>query len=308
MIRVHQIALPLDHPPEALPKAVAKRLKLPLEALGELQLFRRSVDARHKGAIELVYSIDVPVADEAAVLGKLRRDSRVMATPDPLVRPSIPAPAAYTNGRRPRPVVVGAGPCGYFAALFLAQQGYRPLVLGRGKPVKQRTADTCDAQRQTQHLGRRAKAGATESHHGEHHANPHDAEQSIATGEPGHTQGADQVSSYVGPADEASQGITNTQIVAHGRQQDTVTETTKRVPDRCRHADQQYDDPAVYPKGFGISQPLRVRHISRYLGEGALVFLTKACDAFRHIRAGPCTVVYLKGQALGQAHAIGTAQ
>ena len=56
MIRVHQIALPLDHPPEALPKAVAKRLKLPLEALGELQLFRRSVDARHKGAIELVYS------------------------------------------------------------------------------------------------------------------------------------------------------------------------------------------------------------------------------------------------------------
>ncbi len=94
MIRVHQIALPLDHPPEALPKAVAKRLKLPLEALGELQLFRRSVDARHKGAIELVYSVDVPVADEAAVLGKLRRDSRVMATPDPLVRPSIPAPAA----------------------------------------------------------------------------------------------------------------------------------------------------------------------------------------------------------------------
>ena len=81
LIRVHQIALPLDHPPEALPKAVAKRLKLPLEALGELQLFRRSVDARHKGAIELVYSVDVPVADEAAVLGKLRRDSRVMATP-----------------------------------------------------------------------------------------------------------------------------------------------------------------------------------------------------------------------------------
>ena len=64
MIRVHQIALPLDHPPEALPKAVAKRLKLPLEALGELQLFRRSVDARHKGAIELVYSVDVPVADD----------------------------------------------------------------------------------------------------------------------------------------------------------------------------------------------------------------------------------------------------
>ena len=68
MIRVQQIALPLDHPPEALPKAVSKRLKLPLETLGELQLFRRSVHARHKGAIELMYSVDVSVADEAAVL------------------------------------------------------------------------------------------------------------------------------------------------------------------------------------------------------------------------------------------------
>ena len=83
MICVHQIALRLDHPPEALPKAVAKRLKLPLEALGELQLFRRSVDARHKGAIELMYSLDASVAVKAAVLGKLRRDSRVMATPFP---------------------------------------------------------------------------------------------------------------------------------------------------------------------------------------------------------------------------------
>ena len=142
MIRVHQIALPLDHPPQALPAAVAKRLKLPVESLGELQLFRRSVDARHKDAIELVYSVDVAVADEAAVLGKLRRDHQVMATPEPLQRPSIPAPEGFASGERLRPVVVGAGPCGYFAALFLAQQGYRPLLLERGKPVKQRTADT----------------------------------------------------------------------------------------------------------------------------------------------------------------------
>ncbi|RCL52168.1 MAG: FAD-dependent oxidoreductase, partial [Synechococcus sp. MED-G71] len=142
MIRVHQIALPLDHPPVALPAAVAKRLKLPVEALGELQLFRRSVDARHKDAIELVYSVDVAVADEAAVLGKLRRDHQVVATPEPLQRPSIPAPEGFASGERLRPVVVGAGPCGYFAALFLAQQGYRPLLLERGKPVKQRTADT----------------------------------------------------------------------------------------------------------------------------------------------------------------------
>jgi uncharacterized FAD-dependent dehydrogenase len=142
LIRVHQIALPLDHPPQALPAAVAKRLKLPVESLGELQLFRRSVDARHKDAIELVYSVDVAVADEAAVLGKLRRDHQVMATPEPLQRPSIPAPEGFASGERLRPVVVGAGPCGYFAALFLAQQGYRPLLLERGKPVKQRTADT----------------------------------------------------------------------------------------------------------------------------------------------------------------------
>ena len=86
MIRDHQIALPLDHPPEALPKEAAKLLKLTFEALGELQLFRRSVDARHKGAIELMYSVDVSVADEATVLGKLRRESRVMATVPSIVR------------------------------------------------------------------------------------------------------------------------------------------------------------------------------------------------------------------------------
>jgi uncharacterized FAD-dependent dehydrogenase len=142
VIRIHQIGLPLEHGPQALAEAVARRLKLPVDLLGQIQLVRRSVDARDNSAIKLVYSVDVEVANERELLGRLRRDSHCGPTPPPLQRPSVPAPACWRSGSRPRPVVVGAGPCGYFAALFLAQQGYRPLLLERGWPVKQRTADT----------------------------------------------------------------------------------------------------------------------------------------------------------------------
>ncbi|MFZ4805396.1 MAG: NAD(P)/FAD-dependent oxidoreductase [Synechococcus lacustris] len=142
MIRIHQLALPLDHPPQALAELVAMRLKLPEASLAELTLFRRSVDARDKQAIQLVYSVDVTVDDEAAVLGRLRRDPDIGPTPAPKQRPAWPAAADFQGGVRPRPIVIGAGPCGYFAALSLAQQGYRPLLLERGCSVNQRTADT----------------------------------------------------------------------------------------------------------------------------------------------------------------------
>ncbi|HBU27254.1 MAG TPA: FAD-dependent oxidoreductase, partial [Synechococcales bacterium UBA8138] len=89
-------------------------------------------------AIELVYSVDVEVASEAAVLGRLRGNSQLGVAPEPLIRPSLPAPAGF----QARPVVIGAGPCGYFAALFLAQQGFKPLLLERGRSVNNRTADT----------------------------------------------------------------------------------------------------------------------------------------------------------------------
>ena len=138
MIRIHQLALSLNHSADDLLAAVARRLKLSVGELGPLIIIKRSIDARDKQAIELVYSVDVQVASEAAVLGRLRGNSQLGVAPEPLIRPSLPAPA----GLQARPVVIGAGPCGYFAALFLAQQGFKPLLLERGRSVNNRTADT----------------------------------------------------------------------------------------------------------------------------------------------------------------------
>lgn len=138
MIRIHQLALSLNHSADDLLAAVARRLKLSVGELGPLIIKKRSIDARDKQAIELVYSVDVEVASEAAVLGRLRGNSQLGVAPEPLIRPSLPAPA----GLQARPVVIGAGPCGYFAALFLAQQGFKPLLLERGRSVNNRTADT----------------------------------------------------------------------------------------------------------------------------------------------------------------------
>ena len=138
MIRIHQLALSLNHSADDLLAAVARRLKLSVGELGPLIIKKRSIDARDKQAIELVYSVDVEVSSEAAVLGRLRGNSQLGIAPEPLIRPSLPAP----TGLQSRPVVVGAGPCGYFAALFLAQQGFKPLLLERGRSVNNRTADT----------------------------------------------------------------------------------------------------------------------------------------------------------------------
>ena len=138
MIRIHQLALSLNHSADDLLAAVARRLKLSVGELGPLIIKKRSIDARDKQSIELVYSVDVEVASEAAVLGRLRGNSQLGVAPEPLIRPSLPAPAGF----QARPVVIGAGPCGYFAALFLAQQGFKPLLLERGRSVNNRTADT----------------------------------------------------------------------------------------------------------------------------------------------------------------------
>lgn len=142
MIRIHQLALPLNHCQADLVQAVARRLKLPLESIGPLKLHRRSIDARDKSAIELVYSVDVEVPEQIKLLERLKRDQQLSAIPKPAIRPSVPAPSEFNSENSTRPVVIGAGPCGYFAALFLAQQGFKPLLLERGCAVNQRTADT----------------------------------------------------------------------------------------------------------------------------------------------------------------------
>ena len=137
MIRVTELKLPLHHADEALPAAILKRLRITPRELIRYTVARRGHDARERGNIELVYSVDVAVKNEATVLARFRRDRDVQTTPDTRYRPPDGAP-----GGGARPVVVGAGPCGLFAALVLAQMGHRPIVLDRGKAVRERTKDT----------------------------------------------------------------------------------------------------------------------------------------------------------------------
>ncbi|MEB3158801.1 MAG: FAD-dependent oxidoreductase [Synechococcus sp.] len=142
MLRLSEVRLPLDHGPEDLEQAIVRRLRIPPERLLRYRLIKRSIDARRREQIQLIYSLDVEVRGESAVVRKHRADQRVRTAPDTRYRPVAAAPAGFGLHGSHRPVVVGAGPCGYFAALLLAQMGFRPLLLERGQPVKQRTADT----------------------------------------------------------------------------------------------------------------------------------------------------------------------
>ena len=139
MIRLSGLKLPLDHPAEAMPPAICARLGVePQDVRGHV-VVRRGNDARRKNAIQLVYTLDVDVVDEAAVLERFAGDHDVRPTPDTAYRFVVQAPQGW-QGKRP--VVIGAGPCGLFAGLILAQMGFRPIILDRGKVVRERTKDT----------------------------------------------------------------------------------------------------------------------------------------------------------------------
>jgi uncharacterized FAD-dependent dehydrogenase len=141
MIRITELRLPLDHAEDALRPAVLARLKLADSDLAHVHVFRRGYDARKRSDIQLVYTLDCALAesvDEAAVLARFAGDHQVRPTPDTGYH--FLAQVGEFSG--PRPVVVGFGPCGLFAALILAQMGLRPIVLERGKAVRERTQDT----------------------------------------------------------------------------------------------------------------------------------------------------------------------
>ncbi len=136
MLRLTDITLPLDHPEQALQDAVLARLQAEPTELRTMTVFRRGYDARKKSAIQLVYTVDVELHDEPRALS--RRLPKVTLTPDMDYRFVARAPVRQTE----RPVVIGFGPCGLFAALILAQAGFRPIVIERGKKVRDRTKDT----------------------------------------------------------------------------------------------------------------------------------------------------------------------
>jgi uncharacterized FAD-dependent dehydrogenase len=142
MLRITELRLPLDHAEDALRPAIVERLGIADADLRDFTVFKRSYDARKKTAIVLIYTLDCALADEAAVLLQHEGDPQIRTTPDTSYHFLGHAPADFFAGERPRPVVVGFGPCGIFAALVLAQMGLRPLVLERGKEVRERTKDT----------------------------------------------------------------------------------------------------------------------------------------------------------------------
>jgi uncharacterized FAD-dependent dehydrogenase len=139
MLRISELKLPLDHPPEAMAPAIRQRLGIGPDDLIDFAIARRAHDARRKAAILMIYSVDVTVRDEAAVLAKFAGDNHVRLTPDTEYRFVTQAPKELGG---PRPVVIGAGPCGLFAGLILAQMGFKPIILDRGKVVRERTKDT----------------------------------------------------------------------------------------------------------------------------------------------------------------------
>ena len=149
MLRLSELRLPLDHGPDDLEQAVLRCLKIPQARLLRCQLVKRSVDARRRDRIQLIYSVDVALDGEAALLRRRHGDRRIRPTPDTQYKFVAQALKGSVWDSEQRPVVVGAGPCGYFAALLLAQMGFCPLLLERGQPVKQRTADTFGFWRRT---------------------------------------------------------------------------------------------------------------------------------------------------------------
>jgi uncharacterized FAD-dependent dehydrogenase len=141
MIRITELRLPIDHAPEALEGAILKRLNLKPQDLIQVEVFKRSYDARKNVALAFIYTVDLSVKGEEELLKKFAGDAHIRPSPDMsyhfLAHASQVKPESFE-----RPVVIGFGPCGIFAALVLAQMGFKPIVLERGKQVRERTQDT----------------------------------------------------------------------------------------------------------------------------------------------------------------------
>ncbi len=138
MLRITELKLPLDHAESALKIAIIERLGISPEDLIGYVVFRQGHDARKRDAISLVYTVDVDTKNQQALMLRLKDDLQISLTPDTTYQFVAQAPESLVN----RPVVIGTGPCGLFAGLILAQMGFKPIILERGKEVRERTKDT----------------------------------------------------------------------------------------------------------------------------------------------------------------------
>ncbi len=138
MLRLTEIKLPLDHTAADLQTAICKKLRIAPADLTSYSIFKRSYDARKKGAVTFVYILDIVTPKEKQLLQRFQKDAQVFPTPDT----TYVYVAKAASCPEPRPIVIGTGPCGMFAGLLLAQMGFCPLILERGKMVLDRTRDT----------------------------------------------------------------------------------------------------------------------------------------------------------------------
>lgn len=144
MLRITEIKLPVEnaqsltHQADEIKAAILKRLEIPESDLIDFSIFKRGVDARKSHAILYVYNLDVTVRNEEKILAKFKKDPHIQLAPDTEYK----FVTHNSSQNKPRPVVVGFGPAGIFAALILAQSGFKPIVLERGKAVRERTKDT----------------------------------------------------------------------------------------------------------------------------------------------------------------------
>ncbi len=142
MLRLTDLKLPIDDTGDArdakIKAAILKRLALAENDLIGFSIFRQACDARKHSAIVFIYTLDIRLKNEAAVLQRLHGDRHLSLAPDTRYQFLARAPQTLPS----RPIVIGTGPCGLFAGLLLAQMGFRPLILERGKAVRERTQDT----------------------------------------------------------------------------------------------------------------------------------------------------------------------
>lgn len=138
MLRLAELKLPLDHTDEDLHAAIVKKLRLKQSDITSLSIFKRSYDARKRDQIRLVYIVDIETPKQKQLLNRFKRDPHIKPTPDTSYHYVATAPKGLDH----RPVVIGNGPCGMFAGLLLAQMGFQPIILERGKAVHERSVDT----------------------------------------------------------------------------------------------------------------------------------------------------------------------
>jgi uncharacterized FAD-dependent dehydrogenase len=141
MLRLTQIKLPLDYNEASLKAAIIDRLGIAPDELLNVTIFRRGYDARKRSNIFFIFTLDVELQDEDAVLQRLQASGKstdVGLTPDTSYKFVTHAPANLIA----RPIIIGTGPCGLLAGLVLAQMGFKPIILERGKAVRERTKDT----------------------------------------------------------------------------------------------------------------------------------------------------------------------